>query len=548
MIRPPLGLSVEVTDASGALTQWTAQSNDPENRPRSLTFSSQRMQGFASASVDLARRIDRDYVDVHLLDDLKIVGDDGSIAWEGRVTGIPRSVDTSHSLNLQASGWMGHARDRKFTGIYVDRDLSQWQAGSRTEQIALAAAGYSNHEPSVVRDLTAPAVRLGFTGTWAAGGLPAGMMLYDAGADNTIGSIYYEWTRGVNVNNGDGNWDWRMYLMSSDNSGAAAFDNTGALRAAGPGTGTLTATTTTRRFVQAQLTYGVAGGTAGMEYALDWRNLAVYGKHSLTLRGTAPSGLYASDMLRHIFATYCPMLDTSGIQDTTYVIPHQVFRDPIDPYDAALDINKFHLWNLSVWENRTLHYDSVDLTDYDWDLRQTDPGFSASLQGDTSDGLANGIAVTFTDVASGRQNRLTPDDTTDLADASVENPANLHGYRVWTEYTISVPTTTDGATQIGRAALAEFNAPKAPGSLTIGPYVRDRAGHWQPYWKIRAGDRVAITSSTSLSDRPRLIAEVSHTQSAGGGGSASISVDAPPKKLDAVMDRISTALAAANLT
>lgn len=546
MNRPPLGLSVEVTDTAGAVTQWQAQDNDPENRPRGLTFSSQRMQGFASASIDLARRIDRDYVDVHLLDDLKIVGDDGSIAWEGRVTAIPRSVDTAHSLNLQASGWMGHARDRKFTGIYIDRDLSQWQPGSRTEQLALVAAGYANHDPSVVRDLTTPAVRVGFTGAWTTGGLPASMMLYDAGMGNAIGSVYYEWTRGANVNNGDANWDWRMYLMTADYS-ASGIDNTLGLRAAGPGSGTLTATAT-RRFCQAQLTYGVAGGTAGMEYALDWRNLAVDGDHGLTLRGTAPSGLYASDMLRHIFGTYCPMLNTAGIQDTSYVIPHQVFRDPIDPYDAALDINKHHLWNLSVWDNRTLYYDPIDLTDYDWDLRQTDPGFSAQLQGDTAADLANGIAVTFTDVATGRTNRITPDDTTDLADASVENPANQQGYRVWTEYQISIPTTTDGATQIGRTALAEFNAPKAPGSLTIGPYVRDRAGHWQPYWKIRAGDRVAITSSTSLSDRPRLIAEVSHTQSAGGGGSASISVDAPPKKLDAVMDRISTALAAANLT
>lgn len=544
--RPPLGLSVNVTDAAGATTQWSSQNRNPENRPRSLTFGSQRMQGFASASLELARRIDRDYVDVHLLDAIEIVGDDGSTAWEGRVGAIPRTVDAQHSIALQCGGWMGHAKDRKFTGIYVDRDLQQWQTVSLVQRVANAGSGYNNQSPTVVPDQATPAVRTGVTGAWTTGGLPVCGAMYDAGDGNLIGSVYYEWTRSANISTGgDPNWLWMVNAMTSDNI-ASGQDTTADLQAAGPGAGTLT--TAARRFAMVRLEYGVAGGTQGMEYTIDWRNLAVYGDHGLTKQGAAPQGLFVSDILRHIIQTYCPMLSTAGIQDNEFVIPHQVFRDPVDPYDAILDLNKYSLWDCSVWENRIVTYAPIDMTDYDWDVRFTDPGFSTTLQGDTSTDLANGVAVTFFDLATQRQRRLTPNDTSDLLDTSVENPANQHGYPVWTEYQITVPTTSDGAVQIGRAALAEFNAPKAPGALTIGPYVRDRAGHWQPYWKIRAGDRVAITSSTSLSDRPRLIAEVTHAQSAGGGGAASISVDAPPKKLDAVMDRITAALAAANLT
>lgn len=544
-VRPPLGLSVNITDASGATTQWHSQDRNPENRPRSLSGSSQRMQGFASAGMELSRRMDRDYVDIHLLDDVQITGDDGSTVYEGRVGALPRTVDTTHSIALQCAGWMAHARDRKLTEIYVDRDLSRWTDVSVTEQVGLRVAGYANFGPSVVQDTGTAVLKLALTGAWAAGGLPMAAAQYDAGSGNLIGSMYYAWTRGTNVSSGgDPNWTWMAKLTTSDTI-ASGQDTTADLQAAGPSTGTLTATVA-RRFAMLRFHYDVAGGTNGMEYNTDWA-VAVYGDHGLTKQGTAPSGFYASDMLRHIFTTYCPLLNTTGITDTTYVIPHQVFRDPIDPYDAALEINKYHLWDLSVWEDKTVHYGPVDLTDYDWDVRLDDPGTSTTLQGDTSDDLANGVAVTYTNVATRRQDRLTPDDTAALSDTSVENPVNQHGYPKWIEYQISVPTTQDAAIQIGRAALAEFNAPKTPGSITIGPYVRDRAGHWQPYWKVRSGDRIAITSSTSLSDRPRLVAEAQWTQSAGGAGQVVVSVDKPPARLDAVIDRIGGALIAHNI-
>jgi hypothetical protein len=49
------------------------------------------------------------------------------------------------------------------------------------------------------------------------------------------------------------------------------------------------------------------------------------------------------------------------------------------------------------------------------------------------------------------------------------------------------------ALEIGRAALAEYNQPKAPGTATKRGYIKDRQGNEQPVWKVRAGDRVNIT-------------------------------------------------------
>jgi hypothetical protein len=100
-----------------------------------------------------------------------------------------------------------------------------------------------------------------------------------------------------------------------------------------------------------QLAYAAAGG-ADVEYDR-LANLALYGDHGLPLIGTDPKGVAASDVIRHVIGKYCPLLNTDGVQATTYPIPHLVFRDGVDPYDALLDVNKYHLWQLGVYENRT---------------------------------------------------------------------------------------------------------------------------------------------------------------------------------------------------
>jgi hypothetical protein len=93
--------------------------------------------------------------------------------------------------------------------------------------------------------------------------------------------------------------------------------------------------------VSLQHYYGATpAGADGARYAIDWSKLALYGSHGLTLRqgDTAePLGVYASDVIKNIAARWCPLLDTSGVQDTSYVIQHLAFRDRTYPYDAFLE-------------------------------------------------------------------------------------------------------------------------------------------------------------------------------------------------------------------
>lgn len=542
---PPTALSVNLTDANGVVTRLGSEDTNPAMIPSGISFRTAR-DGFGDASLTLNRRIDRDWVDLGLLDEIELVGADGTTAYEGRIGAIPRNFDSSHTISLQCAGWISHMRDRLFSMIYVDRDLNQWGAVSQTEQVGLVVAGYANFGSSVAPDNTGGVVlRLLYQGAWATGGLPMAVAMYDAGSTNLIGSLYYSWTRGTNVSTGgDPNYTWMAKLTTSDTIGSGQ-DTTADLQAAGPASGTLTATAA-RRFAMLRHHYDVAGGTAGMEYSIDWQ-VAVFGDHGLTKRGAAPEGFYASDVIRHVVGAYCPKLSTAGVQDTSFAIPHLAFRDPAFPYDALLEVNKYHLWDFAVWDKRTLWFAPIDLTDYDWEIRLDDADYPAtvSLQGDSTQELANGIVVTYTNVTTGRQETLLPTTYADLQDQSVDNPFTTHGYQGWKTYQVSVPTTLDGALQLGRAALAEFNQPQAPGSIVIGPHVRDRAGHAQPAWRVRAGDRVSITSSTSLSDRPRMVSETSYDHDS---RKVTISVDGSIKALDAVVDRISVALQAANLT
>jgi len=536
--KPPLELAVEITAAGGTRYRFDGASRALD-RPQGVSFSTARFDGYKQASCDLPRRLDAENIDLNLLDNFSLIGQDGSVAYDGRVAGMPRSLDTSHKISVNAVGWMANARDRSLTEIYVDRDPSAWGDPSVQRQLNLLGGNNDYESPSVAPDDTGtPSVVTAPTGPWSRGHFCEAW--YDAGAGLGIATIYAAWKIGATVVSTDTNWTWKAALSVDDV--ATTVDLGANLRAAGPGTVTLASTATNRRYAILQIFYAnVAAGANGTPYPVYWQP-AVYGNHTAPLVGAAPSGVYASDVIKDVVSRYCPALNTNGVQQSTYVIPHLTFKDRIDPYDAFLAVNAFHLWGLEVWEDRTLYFGPVDLTDYKWQVRLTDPGTTVDLQGDDTEHLANGIVVQFTNLLTGKPDVLTPLTTPDLLDTRIDNPATLHGLNHWTTLQLSNPTTPDSATQMGRAALAEFNQPKGQGTIHVTGHIRDRAGNWQPGWKPRAGETVAIVDHPN--DRPRLITETTWSQD---GHKLSLALDGPPKRMDAVFDRLTTTLKAAGL-
>jgi len=533
--RPPLELAVEVTSAEGARYRWDSRARLAQDRPRGLRFTSATMEGFKTMGCALARRIDQDFPDLHLWDEATVIGADGSIAWEGRFSGIPRSVDGRHSIAVNAVGLVANMKDRRFRETYVDSDQSGWGPVSLGRRADLLSANRRLSDPSTPTDSSQQAIVTAFQGPWASPFKPHCEAQYDAGPGVLVGQIYLAPTVIAGVNPADARWLWQVFVAEDDRAaGALSLSRpSGYFTPASP-----------MRYAGVSLVYDATpAGNVDETYEIDWPNTVIYGAHGLALIGADPKGVAASDVIRDLIRRFCPKLNADGVPDTTYPIRHLKFADSTYPYDAMLQANGYHLWNFAVWEGGTAYYQPFDLTDYDWEVRLTDPGVSVELQGDTTDGLANGIEVTYTDALTGKRARLTPDDTPELADSSASNEANRHGLQVWTQIDISSPVPTPDAVQLGRVALAEYNQPKAPGTITVtGGYLRDRAGHWQQGWKVRGSQRVAILDHPNA--RPRLITEAQWDHDT---KTLTIATDSTLKRVDAILDRFGTALAAAGL-
>lgn len=537
--RIPLDLYAEVETADGARYRWDAN-QAPGSRLRGFSFRTKLGDGFSDATGQLARRIDEDYPDLELVQTVTVVGADGSTAYEGRLAAMPRELDTTHSIGVTLAGWMAHAKDRKFSEIYVDRDLGAWRGMTARRRANLLTNNFmplaDGQQQSSPEDSSA-VVATSFQGAWVSPYKPAVEAWYDAGA-NTVAKVGYSWTKTSPAINPADNWDWHVAVCSDDI--ATASEATANLKAAGPSLLQTFTPTTARRWALLQLSYTTTpAGGEGLDWTIGWSKLAIYGNHGLTLRTGEPGepdGVYVSDVLRNIVDRYCPKLNTDGVQDFPYVIQHCVFKDRVYPYDAFLELNKYALQHLAVWENRTLHFRPYDLSDYDWEIRTDDQGTTFSPQGPSTDDLFNGIVVTYTDLLTGSTEVITPDDDTTLADASTSNPWNQQGIEHWDEITLSSPVLAVDAAQRGRAALADKNRPKTPGTITVKGYIRDRAGVEQPVWKVRAGDRISVTNFPN--DSPRLIVETGYDDET---KTITLAIDRPSPLLDAFLERIANA-------
>jgi hypothetical protein len=540
---PPLDLYWELETPDGARYKWDG--NQPAgSRIQNWTHSTKISEGFSDGSGTFARRIDLDYPDHKLLGRLVVTGADGSTVYEGRIAAMPRELGDSHSINVTFAGHMAHSRDRPFAEVYIDRDLSAWGATSVGRRAGLLTTNFTPFDPEQVADASNnSAVVTPFQGAWASPYKPISEAWYDAGPGVTIGRVGYSWDR-QNVDNTNVNWAWDVFVSSDDK--ATAVEATANLRAAGPVTLQTFAPTAQYRYAALQHYFNATpGGADANRYAINWYKLAVYGSHGLTLHTGEPGepdGVFASDVMRDIASRWCPDLDTSGIEDTDYVIQHLTFKDLTDPYDAFLQLNKYHLWQLAVWENRRLTFKPYDLTDYDWEIRTDDPGTTFSPVGPTTEDLFNGIIVTYTDILTGTVQRLMPADHVELQDTSLDNPWNEWGIDHPDRLDLTTPTVLNQALQIGATALADKNRPKTAGTLTVRGYIRDRAGNPQPVSKVRAGDRLSVTNFPN--DSPRLIVESTYDHET---TTARLAVDLPFQTLEALFDRQQSALAARGL-
>lgn len=531
----PFRLHVIVTLPNGQEYRWSPDERLAANQPSGLSFSTTVPGGFSTCTFTLPRDVVKDYPDEALFADVRVVGAGGRVAWEGRVASLPREQGSSRSVTVGAVGWSAHLKDNAaFREIYVDRDLGRWQGPSAARRAALHAA----NQRATGGEKALDGLELSFpVSSWAAAYQPSSELWYDA-AKVPVGSVYYSWSTVGNTNTAGMNW--AVFALTDDV--ATAYDTSGNLKAAGPGTGTLAATARNRSWAAVQFNWsgGAAAGTENEQWVVKWDTLKVYGAHDMTLRGTEPNaGFYLSDIVRNVIPRAAPLLTLGDIETTSYVIPQAAYLQPTDAESVLMDGNKYELMRMAVWEDRRFNMwrASAD-TRTVWEARLSE-GAQLQLEGDNADSVANGVIVQYTDPYG--QPRVigptgyTPADTTSssLLISDTTNAATAAGIQKYITLSLSFPTDASGAEQIGAVFLREQNLPQRRGTVNLAGLVQHPTDGKVPCWRVRAGDFLRVADRPN--DPPR---EITQTSYGHDGHTVSCSVGGLPNSTEALLERV----------
>jgi hypothetical protein len=533
---PSLAISVEIATVDGRTFRWDDRSKNPRERPYELTFSTAAGDGFADASCILYRPIGLDYPDLRLLARGRFIGSDAQVVYDGRVSGLPRTVDSSgEAIQVQFQGLMAASgKDRPFMEVYADRSGDRWQEASLNYRVEMANSNTlldTDYTASVdtgsvsFRGITQKVIPVSSQGVlmWQApSGVKAKRFQYKGQQHNISPNCEAAllWANDTDSTN-MGSWD--SYALTMDST----------IRS--------TTLTTGRSFLGLRLRAGGDHTPSATEGAKRiFRQLCVYGDHDVALQdnGSEPDGVYASDVLRDIVDRFCPYLDASEIDDTSAILEHLVFDSPTMPFDAFTTLNGFHQWLLGAYEDGKVIFRPADLTRTDWIVNTDADGIDLTLQGEAIDGgVANGMPVAYTDVSE-RQVVLWPDQYEELRDDDPDHPANQEGITRWPfVLELSNKATKQMALRLGEVALEELNRAKRPGTVTVqGGYVLDLKENPRPAHEVRYGQTLAFGNLPNIS-RPHLITATSWNQD----GSLSITLEQPPTRVDAVMARLELA-------
>lgn len=547
--RPPLRLMIDVETPEGHHARWAADERKPANTPSGLGFSSTMPGGFEQLGVTLPRKSGFDYSDLAEFSTLTAYGVGGEVAWQGRLESSPRVSGEQMAITPGAVGYQALlSDDQTVTMVYVDRQLASFGDMPTARQIGCAEGNRIPNSQGVAfaQNNADQAVVQTISDTWASPWTPTNEAWYDAGPGSEVASVYYKL---VTVNEAAADWSNIVGIGSSDNG--IGFANTADLTA-GTATGYHTPGSTGRYALLQQRYVATPAGTAGVTSLSCWENLAVYGDHGLTPRGSDPGGLYASDVIGHAVQTWAPELSTSWAGDSTitptsFVIPHLVFApEPTTAGEIVTQTARFGLEDWAVWDNKTFWFHPRGARGKSWRARVGPSGLQET--GPQVERIANGVIVQYQDVTSTTRTAGPPNsgaDTEDsnLLDTDSANPANAAGLQRWVILQMGT-TTPAGAIQIGSIFLQEQKRLSTAGQAALVGYVEDNCGVTWPAWKVRAGDTIRFVDAADPS-RDRRIVKAAYEDNT---KTCTIDLDSPPDGLTAFIARQSVLLAPLGLS
>lgn len=537
----PLRLSIDVEAPTGRHHRWAPDTANAYEAPSSISFSTTIPGGFEQMNVTLKRRPGEDYGDLNSFSNVRVLGAGAELAWEGRIEGAPRSSGEDMNVVPNAVGWQAALEDDQTAVMpYVDRDLSHWGDATSARKLALydvfSGLLYNVFSPGSTDagDDGAGALRLNLDARASVGEVSE--LWYDS--HSSLSSVYFAYS-GRNLASGDVG-----AINASNDTTTTGASGTDVVTGATPsGTRTETAVST-YRYAVASLGRAAGTITSDADRPFYLSDVAVYGNHGLTKRGTEPeAGFYASDVIDHAVGTWASSL-SRRIDNSGFVIPHIAFLDYTTAAEIVRQANRFHLWDWGVWDNKTFHYYEQGRRGRTWRARIGPTNLQEA--GPQMDRIWNGVVVSYPDVDGSTRTVGPPGsgaDTEDsnLLDSDSDNPANQAGLRRWTKLDSSTVTTSAGAIEIGRRFLLQSAQINTSGQATIVGVCTDDRGVSRPAWQVRAGDYIRFADAADTS--PRRIVRTSYDADT---LTNSIDLDSPPEGLDALLERLSVVLVGLN--
>ena len=317
---------------------------------------------------------------------------------------------------------------------------------------------------------------------------PVAESWYDAGAGAKVASVYYDM---ISTSAATDTGQWRA---ADDDAAGGEIAGSDLLTGVNSTSAATHTPASPKRYVYFYFATDTSAQTT--EKLATLRNLAVYGNHGLTLQGTDPKGVLASDVIAYIVGK-AAALNVGDIEATSFVIPHLTFTDDTDLRSAieqvtALGGNSNFAHDWGVYEDREFYWLSPGSYGRTWRVRREDNATSSS-DGPDADRRIAGIKIAYEDAAGttktvGPVGSNSDYETDDLLDADPENPAHRIPGAFATE-SVGI-TTQEGAVNIGILLLNERNRLDWRGSIELSGEVEDSSGNLFPVSQIRAGDRI----------------------------------------------------------
>lgn len=553
--RPSLHLNISVQAPAGLRQRWGFDDPNPIYAPKNLSFGDSMPGGFDRFSCTLQRNPRLSYPDLEPLSKLTVAGPGGAVAWQGRMEKFPDTAGYQSQVAPEGVGYQAALEDdNSAREIYVDQDLSRWQGSSVQRKINLLNAGLDPTDGTVVPDETTgqPSFATAFPGAWARAHVSEGW--YDA-KGIPIGSLYTAWKINPLINPADVKWGWAASLGDGD----TAFGADGiAIRSAGPGTNGVIASTATRRWAMVLLEYAAATtGNDGLEYAVFWTCLAIYGTHGLPLVGafgfTQAQGVLASDVTGHALRRWVSEIAYSigpegTIKPGTFPIQQLAFTEPTTAAEIIKQAIRFELPDWAIWEGPTYYQNPRGEQGRHWQARVG----PAQLQqtGSQISHLWNGVVVQYQDI-TGQQRMVGPPgfaggipelEDARLLDTDPENPLNQEGEKKWALLKMGT-STVEGAKAVGRKFLEEQKQLETSGQASLVGHVEDENGTLWPAWSVRSGDTVAFLDAADPA--PRRVVSKNYDDPS---KTNALQLEQPPDSMQALLERLSASLIGTGFT